>query len=143
MTLPLPNWRSIWDRAPCRAVSRAFEGSWMLMRSTLGRGADRTSVLREVVTELEQCRGRASRSRRQLEPERRAFALDAIEADVAAVGDDDLLGQREPEPGPADACVRPRDPEELLEDPPLGVGRDPEARVAHRHADDAVRALRR
>src|SRR3954469_3114305 len=41
MTEPLPNWRSIWVRAPCRAVSLAFAGSWMLMPSTLGRGSDR------------------------------------------------------------------------------------------------------
>src|SRR4051812_20291125 len=41
MTVPLPNWRSIWVRAPCRAASFAFAGSWMLMPSTLGRGADR------------------------------------------------------------------------------------------------------
>src|SRR4051812_38946180 len=40
MTEPLPNWRSIWVRAPCRAVSLAFAGSWMLMPTTLGRGAD-------------------------------------------------------------------------------------------------------
>src|SRR3954468_13354651 len=42
MTEPLPNWRSIWVRAPCRAVSLAFAGSWILMPSTLGRGSDRT-----------------------------------------------------------------------------------------------------
>src|SRR4051812_50121248 len=42
MTLPLPNWRSIWVRAPCRAVSRALAGSWMLMSTTLRRGSDRT-----------------------------------------------------------------------------------------------------
>src|SRR4051812_33891192 len=40
MTVPLPNWRSIWVRAPCRAASLAFAGSWMLMPSTLGRGSD-------------------------------------------------------------------------------------------------------
>src|SRR3954447_17008298 len=59
MTLPLPNWRSIWDRAPCRAVSRAFEGSWLLMSTTLGAGSDRTSVLRAFVAKSVQFCDRA------------------------------------------------------------------------------------
>src|SRR6478752_9834220 len=77
MTLPLPNWRSIWVRAPCRAVSRAFEGSWMLMGTTLGAESDRTSVPNAFVAKLMQFRGRARVMRRGAGAEHRWRALRA------------------------------------------------------------------
>src|SRR3954451_6200354 len=40
ITAPLPNCRSIWVRAPWRAVSFAFAGSWMLMEETLDLRSD-------------------------------------------------------------------------------------------------------
>src|SRR3954468_11771754 len=52
MTEPLPNWRSIWDRAPCRAVSRAFEGSWLLMDCTLGAASDGANTCAPFGTQL-------------------------------------------------------------------------------------------
>src|SRR4051794_977769 len=52
MTEPLPNWRSIWDRAPCRAVSLAFEGSWLLMECTLGAASDGANTCAPFGTQL-------------------------------------------------------------------------------------------
>src|SRR5690349_23604527 len=114
MTLPLPNWRSIWDRAPCRAVSRALEGSWMLMSTTLGRVPDRRQDA--FATELQQiCANSAHRDergwsgdRRQGEPEGRAVALGGGEAHGAAVSRDDLVRQGQAEAGAADVGVRAR-----------------------------------
>src|SRR5215211_5925232 len=56
MTEPLPNWRSIWDRAPCRAVSLAFEGSWLLMDCTLGAASDGANTCAPFGTHLVQFR---------------------------------------------------------------------------------------
>src|SRR3954465_12616745 len=56
MTVPLPNWRSIWDRAPCRAVSLAFEGSWLLMTCTLGAASDGANTCAPFGTQLMQFR---------------------------------------------------------------------------------------
>src|SRR3954471_7115664 len=56
MTEPLPNWRSIWDRAPCRAVSLAFKGSWLLMHCTLGAASDGANTCAPFGTQLVQLR---------------------------------------------------------------------------------------
>src|SRR3954467_5272247 len=99
MTEPLPNWRSIWVRAPCRAVSLAFAGSWILMPSTLGRGPDRrqhanvTKACRVCANCVQTLRGPGQR-----EPERRPRALHALEPHGAAVGLHDLVRQGQPEP---------------------------------------------
>ena len=70
--------------------------------------------------------GRCERARRrELEPEGRAFALGALDADASSVGFHDLLAEREAEAGAADrARFGGVDAEELLEDAGLLLGRN-------------------
>ena len=88
-------------------------------------------------------RAASSRSReRQLERERRAAAGLRLDADPAAHPPDELARDVEAEAGAADTAREVRvEPEELLEDPLLLGGRDPETAVAHREADASVDLL--
>src|SRR5437763_6423682 len=67
---------------------------------------------------------------RQVDKERRALARLALDADVAAVRVDDLLGDEEPEAQPAVLAHRHR-AGESLEDPGLLFLRDADAVVGH------------
>ena len=79
---------------------------------------------------------------RQLDAERRALALDAVELDRPAVHLDDRLRDRDPEPGALDRAPRGAGcPEEPLEEQLLLVERDAHAGVGHLE-DRQVVALR-
>ena len=81
---------------------------------------------------------------RQLEPERAADALAALEADAPAVRGDDLVAEREPEARAADlARVRGVDAEEAREDLRLLARGDAEAGVGHLDAREALARRRR
>src|SRR4030088_2345608 len=73
---------------------------------------------------------------RQREPEAASLALGARDAHLAVVREHDLARDVEAEPDPLP--LRPRHPEELLEDALLVLGRDALAVVLHLEAHGAI-----
>src|SRR4051794_31748104 len=82
------------------------------------------------------------RRKRQLEPEVRAFAGFALEADAAAVRLDDVTRDGEAEPRAGDAALAGVGAEEPREEPRLVLLGDADALVAHPDPHDAADDLR-
>src|SRR5207247_3380552 len=82
---------------------------------------------------------RENLSRLQLEEERRALLAVRLDPDPAVHAFDELLADVEPEPGPSHAAHHLRvGAVELLEDPILVLGIDPEPLVANGEAHGAL-----